>query len=352
MSELLGKVLLVWDRHKKAEDFKTIKGFCDANSLVSDDILDFVKKESITHVISLGDLYHRGYNEMGAQYADTLDDIMLSDAVNGNYYLVVGNHLFLERDANPEFYLIQPNKYPHLQPSTNRRFKKRVIQVEDELVIGCTQFSFFHYNKENKNYVNRIQDGVKFHIGLYHDDVMIPNSARSQVGLETKVSNDYIINTFSNITAAFGGHVHNKIGKVVITLPSGRKVPLYLQGSLGITSSKLSEYHNSVNMPIIYCYDDKCTIGFSEFSLHTDKLTIYREEDKMPEENKDNVYEAIKNKTKNYKITEAVRQETKGCKTLEEYIYKLGVGNEHYGIYRLASADMLETDKIYDMWRS
>lgn len=346
----LAVVMLLTDRHKKDTDFQTIKGFCEATSLVSDDIEETVKRRKVTHIIHMGDLYHRGYQKQDSQYVDTYDDFRLSQMVNGNYYGVVGNHLLLERDANPEFYLIQPNKYPALQPVSKRKFKKQVIRLEDELIIGPVQFSFFHFSKTDKHYYRERANGIKYHIGLYHDDEVVPNSVRRACGLSIDVRSEYLRHIYSNIDIGFLGHIHTAIGRATVKLVDGRDVPLYIQGSMCLTSSKISEFHKTVKVPILTIYDDSCKMSFEEISLHTDVMTIYREENSIPEANKE-VYAAKVEKATAYKVPEEYKGEGFKCINFEEYTARIGLGQEYNEIFNLASSDKLSDDAVDDVLR-
>lgn len=332
--KLLARVLLIYDRHKREDDFKTIKGFIEAQSKQTDEILKCIEEEGITHVIEMGDLYDRGYHKVGAQHADTMDEIAISDAVNGNYYGLIGNHLFLERDSNPEFYLIQPNNYAHLQPATKKKFRKQVIKVQDSLIIGNTQFSFFHYDKDNKNYIRPVAEGVKYHVGLYHDDEVVPNSVRAACNIPTQISSSYLNKIYSNVTIGFCAHVHVPIGKVYIQLSDGRKVPLFIQGSMLPTSSKESEIFQSVTLPILNIYEDSCNISTKEISCHIGDLKIYKDEDKITDSNRDK-YIAKEYKAK-ATITKQEIAAAKSCVTFKEYLNKIDADEGHAGLYDLA----------------
>lgn len=330
----LARVLLLYDRHKREDDFKTIKGYIDVQSKQTDDILKCIKEDGITHVIEMGDLYDRGYHKVGAQHADTMDEVAISDAVNGNYYGLIGNHLFLERDSNPEFYLIQPNNYAHLQPAVKKKFRRQVIRVQDTLVLGCVQFSFFHYDKDNKHYVKAVEEGVKYHIGLYHDDDVVPNSVRAACNIPTQISSSYLNAIYSNITIGFAAHVHVPIGKVYIQLKEGKQVPLFIQGSMLPTSSKESEIFQSVKLPILDIYEDKCKLSYKEFSCYIGDLKIYKDEDKITEANKD-MYIAKDYKPKST-VTKQEIAAAKSCTTFKEYLNKIDADMGHAGLYDLA----------------
>lgn len=345
MSNLLATILVTSDRHKKDTDFSTIKNSCLASSLVTDDLIKIIKELHVTHLFSLGDWYHRGYHKQDAQYVDTYDDMLLSRLVNGNFYEVGGNHLLLERDANPEFYLIQPNSYEDLKPTSNRKFREPVIRLVDSLIIGPAQFSFFHYNKTNKNYVRDRKPGIKYHIGLYHDDTIVPNSVRKECGLITDTNSEYLAKVYNNIDVAFIGHIHTKIGKVKLQLNTGKTIPVIIPGAMCLTSSKPTEFHKTVDLPVIKVYDDRVTLSYKELSLHTDVMTIYREEAKIPTENKE-MYKAKETKPAKFKVPETFREEAETCSDFNEYLARLGLGAEYEGLYKLAIRDQLTETEV------
>lgn len=332
--KLLASILCVTDRHKRDIDFSSIKGYCDASAQVTEDILEIIQEKDITHVVEMGDLYHRGYTKISAQYADVMDDIAIRDAVNGNYYGVVGNHLMLERDNNPEFYLIQPNNYPDLQPILKRKFRQPIIRVVDDLVIGPVQMSFFHYNKENKDYVAERRNGIKYHVGFYHDDSVVPNHVREQCGIKAKVTSDYMNRIYSNIDYAFLAHIHTDIGLMKLKLKSGKIVLAYLQGAATITSSKASEYHKYVMLPIIQIYENTMIVEKVKLSLHTEMMEIYKEEEKITDETQD-IFVPVKTKKK-FKVDASQVEHIEVCDTVSQYLNSIDATGRQLALFELA----------------
>ena len=347
--EVLGRVLLEMDRHKRWQDPDNIQGYCLAQSLFEDDLHRAIAELNLTHVIHMGDLYDRGYNQAGAQYADTLDDFLLCTALKGRYYGLIGNHLYLERDSNPEFYLIQPNPYPELQPLLKRKFREKVIRVVDDLVIGNVQFSFFHYNKTDKDYWRERKHGIKYHIGLYHDECVIPTSARNACGMQGTVSSSYLNRIYSNIDIGFAAHIHVTLGKQIIQLETGRQVPLYLQGACTINTTKPSEWHNTVKLPVITIYKSgKCQIDFVTFKLYTEVMDIYRETTKIEERDRSKY---IPKKVKpNFKLEPQQIASARKYTDVHEYISSVTDDPVQGQIYDLAKEGNLNRANLFKLF--
>ena len=89
------RILFVSDLHKRDCDFSTIAGYTKAIDAVQRDILSFIKQRGITHLVSLGDWYDKGYRSINRSNNDRNFDEDLSRAVNGNFYICLGNHFFL-----------------------------------------------------------------------------------------------------------------------------------------------------------------------------------------------------------------------------------------------------------------
>ena len=256
------RILFVSDLHKRDCDFSTIAGYTKAVDAVQQDILSFIKQRGITHLVSLGDWYDKGYRSINRSNNDRNLDEDLSKAVNGNFYICLGNHFFLERDNNPEMYLIQPSEY--YKPSQPIYATSSVIRAVPSLRIGPVQISFFHYSKENKNYITERDPEVKYHIGVYHDDTVVPTQQRNDAGFRGTTMTSYMDNIFANINLAIVGHIHTPIG--VFNIQSrGRELPMIVPGSLAITTSGSSDLHTDVNLPVVEITDD----GKVSCSLYT-----------------------------------------------------------------------------------
>ena len=270
-------VLFVTDTHKRDVDFSSIQGYRSAVEEVQKDILIFLQHLEVDkkYFIQTGDWYDKGYRSTGRVYIDAYYDSELAKAVDGNAYICLGNHFFLERDANPEMYLIQPSYL--YQPKEAVPMVEPVFKTVPYLVLGKVQISFFHFNKRDKDYIAQVQPGVEFHIGVYHDDCVLPSDIRNIAGYHGSTSNDYLNRIYHNVDMAICGHIHTAIGLKSYTLNSGKTVPIIVPGSMSITENKEIVKHKSVLCPLLTIEDDgSFDMQYIEFSTHMELLKFYK----------------------------------------------------------------------------
>lgn len=263
------------DLHKRDVDFNSIKGYREAIDAVQEDILEhlFTLQDGI--FVSMGDWYDKGYRSTGRVFSDSYYDSEISKAVKGEAYICLGNHFFLERDSNPEMYLIQPSYL--YTPRESVPMTKPIFKTVPYMVLGSVQISFFHFSKTDKNYVQAKEPGVKYHIGVYHDDCVLPSDIRTEAGYYGNTTNEYLNNIYSNIDLALFGHIHVAVGTRTLTLSSGRDVPLVIPGALAITENKDIVKHKLVNCPQITINDDGTfDLNFVPISTHMEKLKFYK----------------------------------------------------------------------------
>lgn len=272
---VIAKVLVVTDLHKRWKDSTSIKGQVSVQNAIQKDLIEYCANNHVTHVFIAGDWYDRGFHGLGQAYGAIEMDRRLSACVNGNVYLCVGNHFYLERDENPEMYIIQPNDYikPQMEipvPETP------IFKLVPKLKLGTVQFDFFHFNKLNKNYVAYRDEDTTYHIGIYHDDTVVPGWVREREGYTGSATQAYFNQIYANVDLAICGHIHTKIGTTVMELNSGRKVPVIIPGSLGITQNKEDFKHADVQLPVITIDDDSTVhIDYATFSTHLPELRFY-----------------------------------------------------------------------------
>lgn len=273
---MVARILCITDLHKRYKDSTSIKGQVEAARLVQEDIIAFNKENEVTHNIVTGDWYDRGFHGLGQAYGAMEMDRRLSASVNGNVYLCVGNHFYLERDENPEMYIIQPNAFIKPQMSIPLP-EKPIFKMEQSLKFGTVQISFFHFNKLNKDYVAYRDPSCTFHIGIYHDDAALPGWIREMDGFSGNTSSNYLNSIYNNIDLAIHGHIHSKIGMTNLELNSGRTVPICVPGALAITQNSDNYKHPYVDLPLIEIDDDyNVNIKMVQFSTHMDKLRFYQ----------------------------------------------------------------------------
>ena len=252
---MLARILFITDLHKRWHDSESIKGSMQVHPKIQEDIIRFNQDNGVTHNIILGDWYDRGFHGLCQSWGATEMDRRISRSVNGNVYLCIGNHFYLERDENPEMYIIQPNQF--LKPQYDIPLPEEpIFKVVPSLVIGSVKIDFFHYSKINKEYVAARDSNVLYHIGVYHDDMTVPSWVSEMDGYVSRSTQTYYNRIYANIDMAIHGHIHSKVGLTKLTLETGREVPMYIPGSLGITQNKDSMKHTGVNLPVLDIYED------------------------------------------------------------------------------------------------
>ncbi len=266
------RILFLGDLHKRDLDFSTISGYTQAVDTVQADILQFIKDREITHLVSLGDWYDKGYRSVNRVNNDRNWDEALSEAVNGNFYICLGNHFFLERDNNPEMYLIQPST---LYKPTHPIYAERpIIQAPPYFRIGSIQISLFHFSKAHKLYKTVLDPEVTYHVGVYHDEVVIPTSAQKAGGLIGGSPGIHIEEMLENVNLAIVGHVHKPVGAIKVPV-NGHEVPMIIPGSLANTANG-PQFHDSVKLPVLEIEEgaERPSCLLYTFSLHCELLRL------------------------------------------------------------------------------
>lgn len=265
---MIAKVLFITDLHKRWKDSESIKGSLDVQLKIQEDLIRFNTENGVTHNVIAGDWYDRGFHGLCQSWGATEMDRRLSASVNGNVYLCIGNHFYLERDENPEMYIIQPN--PYIKPQYNIPLPDEpIFKVVPRLLLGNVLISFFHFSKINKEYVASRPAGVTYHIGVYHDDATVPGWVSELDGYSCFSTQSYYNRIYDNIDLAIHGHIHSKVGLLKLPIENGKEVPLYIPGSLGITQNKDCMKHTDVDLPLLEITDDGevkvSTVKFSNY---------------------------------------------------------------------------------------
>ena len=269
---MLDRILVLPDFHKRDRDSASIHGQIEASKLVQLDLLNLIDKYEITKVFCLGDWYHKGFHNMVRFWECIQEDKLLSEKVDGEVYLLVGNHAYLESDANPERFIIQPNDFLKFSTQVTTMPEKPIFKVVNQLQIGGVQIDFFHYTKVNKNYIKELNPETTYHIGLYHDEVTLAGWIKQTEGYNSgQVTQHHLNAIYKNIDLGIHGHIHSSIGIVKQELTDGRTVPLVIPGAMCITANTPSQRHEFVKLPILEINDDS-TVSMKQVkqSLHTE----------------------------------------------------------------------------------
>lgn len=329
------RILDISDTHWRDSDIKTIGGYCEATNLVAQDLLKIMRDYKITHVIHNGDWCDKGYRTQHELHSHRNVLQEMNEITEDNVYMCLGNHFFLERDSNPELYWIQPNEV--YKPVKSIYASKPLIKITPTLVLGCTQFSFFHYNKNQKTYIAPRVPGIKFHCGVYHDECVVPMHVRLDEGIRTQVLPSYTRSIFSNIDFGVIGHIHTPVGEVMAQV-DGRNIPLDIPGSLAVMTTKVSDLHTSVRLPIFTVTETSLKKEYVPVSLHTERLKFFKKKDK-PLDDKTFMCEDLKNVST---VEELLQKGMSNYISADSYLRMRGVSDRQIKMYEAASAGRLD----------
>lgn len=274
------KILIGGDLHKRMKDLTTIRGYVNGCRKVQLDIIKTLKEGGFTHFISLADWFDKGYgSDVAAALAHTDIDRELMEAVNGNFYGLIGNHIKIRMDSNPELFLIQPHPYYRSRHSVTR--PEQIIKTPKDLILNGVQIHFMHWFKEAESaldYKALIDERCHYHIGLYHTEYVIPSSQMVSAGMNMEVSdNSKISAALDKIDLAIVGHVHKPLGTFVINKNDGTTTTMIVPGSLTNTDAGMISRHDYVDMPVIEIDENgTVTLSYHRQTLYTDELIFMR----------------------------------------------------------------------------
>lgn len=270
------RVLIGGDLHKRMVDITTIKGYVKAFYKVQADIMNAIKKLGVTHFISLGDWFDGGYgSDTAAALSHTDIDREMYSILDGNFYGLIGNHIKIRMDSNPELFLIQPHPYYVSRHPVVRDYQ--IIRTPRDLVLNGVQFCFMHWDKDAENaaaYKANIDHSCKYHIGLYHTEYIIPAHIMAGMNMYAGMSDNTAIgNALDDIELAIVGHVHKPFGEFRIEKVSGGSTTMIIPGSLTNVDCGMNARHDYVDMPLIDI-DDNGSVTRTSYRvhLHTDEV--------------------------------------------------------------------------------
>lgn len=276
------RLLLAGDLHKRMKDKTTIRGYTAVCSKIQQDIMEIIKAKHVTHFISLGDWFDGGYgSDVAAALAHTDIDHELAKLVDGNFYGLIGNHIRLNMDSNPELFLIQPHE--HLKSRHHITRSEQIIRTPKDLMLNGVQISFMHWDKSASSawdYKPMINPEAKYHIALFHTEDIIPTQYLHDMGMVTiQNDNSKIANALDKVDLAIVGHVHKPIGTFRIDKPDGTATTMIVPGSLTNTDAGMGSRHNSIEMPMIDIDEDgTVTISMVFIDLRTNELTFLKKQ--------------------------------------------------------------------------
>lgn len=270
------RVLIGGDLHKRMVDITTIHGYVKAFCRVQVDIMNAIKELGVTHFISLGDWFDGGYgSDTAAALSHTDIDREMYTMLNGNFYGLIGNHIKIRMDSNPELFLIQPHPVYVSRHNVARDYQ--IIRTPNDLILNGVQFCFMHWNKDAESayeYKALINKDCKYHIGLYHTEYIIPAHILAGVNMYNGMSdNSKIAAALDDIELAIVGHVHKPFGEFRIEKKSGGSTTMIIPGSLTNVDCGVNSRHDFVDMPLIDIDEDgSITRSSYRVQLHTDEI--------------------------------------------------------------------------------
>lgn len=278
------KVVIAGDRHDRPQDISSIRGYCRGLDKVKADLYHKALSEGWTHFISLGDLYDAGY---GSDVASALNhvnfDMLFNRLLKGNYYGLIGNHIRVRMDSNPELFLIQP--HPTYKMSCTCTRTEQIIKTPNFLKLGNIGFYFMHYNplaRSVEDYKPKLDMSCSYHVGLFHTEMILPRDLQLNGMAAMSESRGAIEQTLRGLDLVIDGHIHKPMDPIHITHPDGTVTLLYVPGSLTNTTSSENERHDFIDMPtlIFSDVDTAPTITYTRQSLHTEELQFLSIDDR------------------------------------------------------------------------
>lgn len=169
------KVILMPEPHRWYKSFENRHNYPgEINSYmltIIEQIREYRQQGYTVHLIVMGDMYHMGYTDSFDLLQEQNFLKMLSDAVEGNLYSVIGNHEINFYRVNP-FWIYCDNHskfYEGMKSIAGYKLGLPLINIVDELVIDRTLFIFGHYGRKEFEYDWTLYDEV---ILLSHSSMM------------------------------------------------------------------------------------------------------------------------------------------------------------------------------------
>lgn len=289
------RILFAGDLHKKAVDPNNISGYVQCNIAVQRELIDIIVNRKVNVFIELGDWYDRGYvSEVPSALADTELDRKMSNILHGEFYGLIGNHLKLRMDSNPELFLIQP--HPVLKTTRLVSRDSQIIKTPKKLKYGTVQISFMHCGDGKgilSDFIPKRDEDTTYHIVLFHTPYIVPNQQLQMAGLNANVyTMSDIAENLNGVDLAICGDIHKPIGTFTVSHTYGA-TQMIIPGSLTNTDAGLNNRHSSIKLPLITINDDSTVkLEFLNFDLKTNLVEFKLEQKK--EKERDNRLDGIR----------------------------------------------------------
>ena len=271
------KVAFAGDLHKRSKDITTIEGYVNCTIAVQKSLMCLIKDLKINYFISLGDWYDKGYAvDVASSLADYDIDIQMSELLQGKFYGLIGNHIRLNMDSNPELHIIQPHPVYKSRRASLR--KEQIMKTPNLLRIHDVQISFMHHQKDITNvllYQPHREEWAKYHIALFHTPMIVPNSQliKTKYGYHSS-TNLKIRQVLEKVDLAIVGDIHTPLGQFPVNTQTGRTT-MIVPGSLTNTDSSEENRHTSIMIPILTIKEDSTVkLEYYNFDMKTNLLTF------------------------------------------------------------------------------
>ena len=344
------------DLHKLPKDKSTIEGYVQCTRIVQRAIMDLIKENEYDYFVHIGDWYDKGYaSSIAAALVDYDLDIEMSDLLHGKFYGLIGNHIRLSMDSNPELHLIQPHPTLHSREQCVR--KDQVIKTPNVLRINDVQISFQHFVmgiEHVSGYKPKREPWAKYHIALFHTPLIVPNSQLINTAYGYNVSsNSAIAETLEGVDLAICGDIHKPLGQFDINRPSGKTI-MIVPGSLTNTDAGDENRHSSIFMPLIRIgKESEVKIQYVPFDLRTNNVTFKK---KNIEASKEKIKSLRGKDLENlYDPTDVVaalsrREDT--LLSLNAFMDSCGYTKRDKTLIRSVMQTPDDTKKLIEIWRS
>lgn len=276
-----GKILFIPDLHWRDIAYPSIRNSLQIQDKIMDDLSQIIVEQGITHIVQMGDWCDKGYTEEEAKYAHERRVTNWSSLVNGNLAMCIGNHMFIQSVRNPEYYWIQPHPKYHTPKRSVRGTP--LVKTPDSIRVGGLQISLFHFDRVNKDYWGVRDDDAIYHVGVYHDDSVMPPHVKLKENINTPTPNSYLQKVFENVDHAIFGHIHTKYDTFSWNIGTGKELLVDICGSASITNIKYN--HATCRMPVYEIDGNKIKLSYIEQPTYVQEL-IFSSVDSIKEHKK------------------------------------------------------------------
>lgn len=269
-------MMFAGDLHKRSKDITTIEGYVECTNRVQHALMEDIKSLGVDCFVSLGDWYDRGYAvDVAASLADYDIDIEMSRLLGGRFYGLIGNHIRLNMDSNPELHIIQPHPvYKSRRPVIR---KEQIMKTPTVLRVDDVQISFLHHRKDAAgalDYRAARAEWAKYHIALFHTPYIVPASrlADTDYGYSTSHTSK-ISQALEGVDLAIVGDIHNPLGSFVVPNVTGNTT-MIVPGSLTNTDASVRNRHSMIMIPVLDIQGGTVSVSYHNFDLQVNRLTF------------------------------------------------------------------------------